>query len=271
MLKDQNYLLESKRNFTAHHYGEQVFLSNSMRMQTLLARFGKEETLQPELSVLLREMYTHLFELTVELFAPKSERVVRTRMAEYHDQAHYCAKLIDEETPLVFVDLARAGTEPTQICYQKAHQIFQAPNLRQDHFYINRVVNEKGSVSGVDVSGSKIGGDINKSLVFFPDPMGATGSSIERVYQYYQKEVSGDALEMIALHLVITPEYLKKITQTCPHLKVIALRLDRGLSPEEVLREPLGKKWDQERGLNANDYIVPGLGGVGEILNNSFC
>jgi hypothetical protein len=51
---------------------------------------------------------------------------------------------------------------------------------------------------------------------------------------------------------------------------VYALRLDRGLSPPAVLRTEPGTHWAEERGLNDIHYIVPGAGGVGEILNNAW-
>ncbi|MES2802917.1 MAG: hypothetical protein V4654_10520 [Bdellovibrionota bacterium] len=44
----------------------------------------------------------------------------------------------------------------------------------------------------------------------------------------------------------------------------IALRVDRGLSAEHVLKSPLGLYWDQEKGLNNKQYIIPGAGGLGE-------
>ena len=31
-----------------------------------------------------------------------------------------------------------------------------------------------------------------------------------------------------------------------------------------------GTFWDKEKGLNEYQYIVPGAGGLGEILNNAF-
>ena len=76
---------------------------------------------------------------------------------------------------------------------------------------------------------------------------------------------------MVALHLIITPEYLAKVTKACPDLHIFALRLDRGLSSADVLKEEPGKLWNQEKGLSPIQYIVPGAGGLGEILNNSYC
>jgi hypothetical protein len=51
---------------------------------------------------------------------------------------------------------------------------------------------------------------------------------------------------------------------------VYALRLDRGLSPAEVLETVPGERWSEEKGLTDHHYIVPGGGGLGEIMNNSF-
>jgi hypothetical protein len=51
---------------------------------------------------------------------------------------------------------------------------------------------------------------------------------------------------------------------------MVALRLDRGLSPSNVLNTAPGTHWDEERGLDDSQYIVPGAGGVGEILNNAW-
>ena len=51
---------------------------------------------------------------------------------------------------------------------------------------------------------------------------------------------------------------------------VYALRLDRGLSPPDVLQTVPGTRWSDERGLTDHHYIVPGGGGLGEIINNSF-
>ena len=39
----------------------------------------------------------------------------------------------------------------------------------------------------------------------------------------------------------------------------------------EVLETLPGERWDEERGLNEMGYIVPGAGGFGEVMNNSWC
>jgi hypothetical protein len=51
---------------------------------------------------------------------------------------------------------------------------------------------------------------------------------------------------------------------------VYTARVDRGMSPPEVQAAPPGARWAEERGLDDEDYIVPGAGGVGEVLNQSW-
>jgi uracil phosphoribosyltransferase len=169
------------------------------------------------------------------------------------------------------VDLARAGTYPSHLVYQKLNYLMNPQLVRQGHFYVARECDQAGQVIGVNVSGSKIGGEVDQAIVLLPDPMGATGGTIVEVYNHYKNKVGGRPLMMIAMHLIVTPEYLKKVTTACPDLHVFSLRLDRGLSSQEVLDEIPGKRWDSEIGLNNQQYIVPGAGGLGEILNNSYC
>ncbi len=37
-----------------------------------------------------------------------------------------------------------------------------------------------------------------------------------------------------------------------------------------ILRGVPGTFWDDEKGLNDHDYIVPGAGGLGEVMNNAW-
>ena len=142
--------------------------------------------------------------------------------------------------------------------------------VRQDHIYTNRKTNEQGHVIGNTFAGSKIGGDIADSFVLFPDPMGATGGTLSSVVTHYIEKTQSSPLASIALHLIITPEYIQRVNKDCPDMHVYALRLDRGLSSERALNAIPGTFGAEEKGLNEFQYIVPGAGGVGEILNNSF-
>ena len=111
---------------------------------------------------------------------------------------------------------------------------------------------------------------MDNAILLIPDPMGATGSSICEVIDHYKKNVPGTISKIVAAHLIITPEYIRKVHEQHPEVIVYAARLDRGFSSERALDAIPGEFWDEEKGLNDSQYIVPGAGGVGELINNSF-
>src|SRR5690606_27828887 len=100
-----------------------------------------------------------------------------------------------------------------------------------DHIFAARMTDAKAQVTGAEFGGLKIGGDVKGAHVIFPDPMGATGNTIVSAIDYYKKSIEGPAKKFIALHLIVTPEYLKKVLSAHPEVVIYALRLDRGLSP----------------------------------------
>jgi uracil phosphoribosyltransferase len=71
--------------------------------------------------------------------------------------------------------------------------------------------------------------------------------------------------------MMATPEYLRAVLDAFEDVVVYTARLDRGMSPPEVLARMPGERWSEEKGLNSKGYIVPGAGGMGEVLNNSWC
>lgn len=240
-------------------------------MLSLLAKLGSPETKQPQINQLVEMLYSNLIDNVIDVLFPRINVAMETRMKSSHAEATYEGQIIDPETRVVTVDLARAGTFPSHLCYNKLNYLMNPEKVRQDHFYVARVSDETGKVTGVNVSGSKIGGDVEDSIVLFPDPMGATGGTIVQAYDHYKTIVPGKFKMMAAMHLIVTPEYLAKVTKACPDLHIFALRLDRGLSEASVLSDLPGKNWSREKGLNQHQYIVPGAGGLGEILNNSYC
>ena len=86
----------------------------------------------------------------------------------------------------------------------------------------------------------------------------------------YEKEVGGNMRKGVAIHLIVTPEYLRAMAESHPELTIYALRLDRGLSEPDVLETIPGTHPERERGLDDRHYIVPGMGGLGELVNNAF-
>jgi len=133
-----------------------------------------------------------------------------------------------------------------------------------------RETDSLGRVTGTSISGSKIGGSVENSFVLFPDPMGATGGSLSHAISVYKKG-AGPARRYVCMNLIVTPEYLRRMKADHPDVVVYAVRLDRGASPADVLETVPGTHWDRESGLTDKQYIVPGGGGFGEIMNNAYC
>lgn len=259
----QHQNLTFSPNQISHHYGKNVHILSSPLMLSMLSKLGNEATVQPQINEITKHLYNYLFDQAADVILPRKKVSVQTRM-----NFPYVGEIFNDEQRCVSVALARAGILPSHLCYEKLNYLIRPELVRQDHFYISRSTDESGVVNGVSVAGSKIGGSVTDSIVFIPDPMGATGSTIVEVYRHYLTE---KPKQMVALHLIVTPEYLKKVSTECPELKVFALRLDRGLSSPDILALEPGKKWDQEIGLNNQQYIIPGAGGLGEVLNNSYC
>ncbi|MGK5082738.1 uracil phosphoribosyltransferase [Bdellovibrionota bacterium FG-1] len=252
-----------------HRYGPRVHLLSDPFLLSHLARLCAEDTYQPVINELVTTLYSSLLETVVNHEFPTRRAAIRTRMAQHHAEGVFQGPIIDPDTPVVTVNLARAGTLPSHICYTALNYFMNPKTVRQDHISIGRTTDDQDQVTGSHVSGHKIGGDVDRAIVLFPDPMGATGGTLAEAVRIY-KARPGQALQYVALHCIVTPEYLKHVQATHPDLIVYALRLDRGLSSSEILDTVPGTHWNREKGLNEKHYIVPGGGGFGEIMNNAY-
>jgi uracil phosphoribosyltransferase len=252
-----------------HRYGNRVHILSDLYLLSHLAQLCAEGTTQPVINELITTLYSSLLKIVVNSEFPSRQAAIRTRMATMHPEGIYQGPLINPEIPVVTVNLARAGTLPSHICYTALNYFMNPQTVRQDHISIGRMTDEQHKVTGSAVSGHKIGGTVADSIVLFPDPMGATGGTIAEAIDLYKRQ-GGTARKYIALHCIVTPEYLKKIQSLHPDVIVYAIRLDRGLSPKDVLDSVPGAHWERERGLNDKHYIIPGGGGFGEILNNAY-
>ncbi len=252
-----------------HRYGPNVHLLAQPYLLTLLAQLCADGTIQPRVNRLITTLYSHLMGMVANAEFPLRKLAVPTRMIHATSKGVFEGEQVDPEQKVVTCAIARAGILPSQVCYDVLNDLMDPRLVRQDHIFMNRVTDEKGRVTGVNLTGSKIGGPVDDAVLLVPDPMGATASTIIGLAEHYLKHPDGAPRKMIALHLIVTPEYLKKITTAHPSLVVYAIRLDRGLSPPEVLARPLGEQWDRECGLTEKGYIVPGGGGFGEVLNNA--
>jgi uracil phosphoribosyltransferase len=253
-----------------HAYGDQVHLLSHPWAMSMLARLCAETTTQPDVNRLVASLYDGLLPIVADHMLTRSTVEVPTRMAPSDPAGVYRGECIDADQRVVIVDLARAGILPSHRFYDGLHKVIDPECLRQDHVVASRTTDAQGRVTGVRFDGTKIGGPIDDATVIFPDPMAATGSSIAGVISHYLNEIGGTPRAMAAVHLIATPEYLRRMTTEFPQLEIFAVRLDRGLSPADVLNTRPGTRWDEERGLNDIQYIVPGAGGVGEVLNNAW-
>lgn len=252
-----------------HLYSPAIHLLSDEYLFTLLSQICSPDTVQPKMNELVSRAYSGLIRSAVNHFFPIAQTKSKTRMHEAHPkEGYYQGKIIDPKTKVTCLALARAGLLPTYVCYHELHYLLPHQNIRQDHISIGRKVDAKGRVVGSEIKDSKIAGDIKDHILLIADPMGATGGTIVEALRKYKK--LGKPKLIIALHLIVTPEYLKVVSQEFPELQVLSIRLDRGLSDPAILKTIPGTHWDQEKGLNKFCYIVPGAGGLGEVLNNAF-
>jgi uracil phosphoribosyltransferase len=251
-----------------HRYGKNVHLLSNPHLHSHLAKLCSVETFQPMINELVTTIYSSMLQIVVNQEFPQKRSVTASRMSESHPEGFFESPIIDPETPVVCVNLARAGTLPSHTCYSALNYFMNPRTVRQDHISIARQTGENQTVTGSAVSGHKIGGTVEDSIVLVPDPMGATGSTLVETLDLFKKH--GMAKKYISLHCIVTPEYLKKVQKRHPDLIVFAIRLDRGLSSEKVLKSVPGTFWNEEKGLNDHQYIIPGGGGFGEIMNNAY-
>ncbi len=254
----------------SHGYGDGVHILSDPYDLSILAKLCHQDTVQPLVNHFVEMLYSGLIQKVINKLFPRLQVEIPTRMHSMFKEAIYGGEIIDPNTRVVAVNLARAGTLPSHICYNALNYLMTPENIRQDHFICNRRTDINDQVVGVDITGSKIGGAIDDSIVLFPDPMGATGGTICHAIDHYKEHVAGTPKKFVAIHLIITPEYIKRVKAEHPGLEIFAVRLDRGLSSEKVLNSIPGTFLAEEKGLTDNQYIVPGGGGLGEILNNSF-
>jgi uracil phosphoribosyltransferase len=253
-----------------HRYGERVHILDNVYLLSALARIGSPGVAHRDLMALLRSVYQTLLMTACGRELPRRHAEVASRMAAQHPaRGVYRGPLFDPAVNVVVVDVIRAGIVPSQVCFELLTALLTTENVRLDHLTMARKSDEHGNVVGVDLSGSKIGGPVDGAVLLLPDPMGATGKTTERVLRHYH-ESFGRPSKVIALPMIATPEYLRTVLEF-DELVVYTARLDRGMSDPADLEGVPGTHWERERGLDEKSYIVPGAGGMGEVINNSWC
>lgn len=253
-----------------HRYGPGVHLLADPAALALLARLGAKGVTQPEVGVLCATLYRSLIQTVLAAEFPRRVVASQTRMIDATPRGVWTGEIVAADTATVVVALARAGLVPAQVTYDFLNLLLDPSRVRQDHLSLGRQTDADGRVTGVRLDAAKVGGPIDGAMVLIPDPMGATGGTVNTALGHYHDNLGGRPRAVIAMHLVVTPEYLRQVRERHPEVIVYAFRLDRGLSSPDVLQTIPGTRWEEERGLTDHHYIVPGAGGLGEVLNNSW-
>jgi uracil phosphoribosyltransferase len=253
-----------------HRYGPNVHILANPYLLSQLAQLCARETIQPAINRLVVDLYGRLLEDVMNAEFPRVLADVPTRMIDVTPAGVYHGEVLDRSARAVTVNIARAGAIPSQTVYDLLNIALDPRRVRQDHIIMSRMLGANEEVVGAGIGGMKIGGDVEDAFLLFPDPMGATGSSLSEAISTYKTKVKGTPRRIINMHLVVTPEYLSTMQREHPDVIVYAVRLDRGLSPPEVMETVPGTRWAEERGLTDHQYIVPGGGGFGEIMNNAY-
>lgn len=266
----RSFCVSSPPIMLSHHYGPRVQILDDPYLLTLLAHLGAPETSTKEVPGLVRTAYERLLQEVLAREFPQVRAQVKTRMAATEPRAFYQGPILCRETKLVLCSIIRAGILPSQTCYEAACAVLPPANVRIDFVNMSRTVDDEHRVTGVRLDGSKIGGPVHDAVVLIPDPMGATGGTVCRAIEIYRSLAGGPPKAIVALHLMATPESIRRVTATHPDVAIYTARLDRGMSPPDVLAAAPGLHADRERGLNEVQYVVPGAGGLGELLTNSW-
>ncbi len=253
-----------------HHYGPDVHLFADPYLATLLARIGSPSTGTAQVPSLVRTAYRRLLQDVLAREFPVREQRVPTRMTASEPRAFVQGPQLCRDTRLVICAVIRAGILPAQACYEAAIEVLPPEHVRIDFLNLSRVVDDQHHVTGVRLDGSKIGGPVGDAVVLIPDPMGATGGTVCRAVEVYRELGGPPPRRLVAAHLMVTPEAILRVTQALPGVRIYSGRLDRGLSSERALASAPGLYAAEERGLNDVQYIVPGAGGMGELLTNSW-
>ena len=251
-----------------HSYGTNVHVLNNPYCFSLLARSCQPACGQPEFNENIRILYRSMASYVANALFSKSKLHTKTRMHSKTTPAVIQGEGIAPKQPVVIVSLARAGTIPSNELFEFYARVIVPECLRVDHVYIQRTTDKNDHVIGAKLSGSKIGESIDNAIMLIADPMGATGSSILTVMNHYQTLNLGTPFMWATINLIITPEFIRNTLAARPNLNLFTLRVDRGMSNKKILSSALGQYPSQEKGLNQNDYIIPGGGGFGELMSH---
>src|SRR5689334_5512611 len=117
-----------------HRYGKNIHILSDPFLLSHLSQLCSPTTFQPTINELVEAIYSNLVKIIANNEFPRKSMSVPTRMAEMHpNEGVFHGELIDPEQPVVCVNLARAGTFPSHICYNALNYFLDPKLVRQDH------------------------------------------------------------------------------------------------------------------------------------------
>src|SRR5512144_3016765 len=184
-----------------HRYGPNVHVLANPFLLGHLATLCARETTQPAINRLVRLLYEDLVRTVVDAEFPRRRVAVATRMIGTSPRGIFEGEVLDREVRAVTVNIARAGAVPSQVTYDLLNETLEPSLVRQEHIIMSRMLGAHEQVVGAGIGGMRIGGDVDDAFLLFPDPMGATGSSLATAIETYKKKVPGKPRKIINIHL----------------------------------------------------------------------
>ncbi len=229
-----------------------------------LTRLCRNDMSRAAVANITRALYKEaLLRAAVNLLFPVAQVTAVTPMAKFNGRRGVLeATVTDPAARAVIAVLLRAGDVPSSACYSRLVGLLDDGNLRMDYFGASRQTDANHRVTGTDVTYAKAG-PLDGRILLIPDPMGATGSSVVKVLKDGYGEEADKALAIAVLHLIMAPEYIRTLREEYPRIHIFALRVDRGMSDQEVQDSIPGTFPDREFGLTETQYIAPGAGDMG--------
>lgn len=245
-----------------HLYGDHVHLVHDPMAASGLIRLCDKEAGQDTVIGIVKTLYRDvLLRAVVNLLFPIVKVTVQTPMVQHIGRKGVLEDYItDPATRVVIATLLRAGAIPSSACLNRLVSLLDNGNLRQDFFGASRQTDENHHVTGTLITYDK-SGPIDDQILLIPDPMGATGGSVIQTLKQYGD--IGKARSIATVHLIVTPEYIRRISAEHPEVHIFALRVDRGMSDTEVQDSIPGTFPEREFGLTDTQYIAPGAGDMG--------
>src|ERR671937_1820411 len=185
-----------------HRYGPSVHVLAEPLALTQLARLCAKGTNQPDINRLVGELYRDLLRVIVNAEFPRRATATPTRMIDHTPHGVFHGETVDPEVRAVTVNIARAGTLPSQITYDFLNTLLDPRVVRQDHFVMARVLDDASHVTGAKIFGSKIGGGVGVPVLSFPAPIRASRGRQSAAIDAYKRDVIGKPRKIIAANLI---------------------------------------------------------------------